>query len=301
MAIVRLYATVVLLAFGVQALAAPAETSLISAPNGLATPLPSGASLVSNSSVSFDGRYVVFESASPALVQGDTNNVSDVFVRDRLTNTTRRVSVASNGLQGNGDSGGASISANGCCVVFISTANNLVAGDTNGQADVFVRNLRTNLTKRVNVSSSGAQSVGLNEGTSISADGRYVAFTSFDNNLVSGDAGNTDDVFVRDRLTGTTELASLASDGTRRGNYNRGGTISADGRLIAFYSSGLTPDSNPRNSELYVRDRLLNTTILVAPISDNVAGGEDPPSFSADGRYIAFASRFWPMTCMFAT
>src|SRR5262245_7032367 len=104
MAIVRLCVTVVLLVFGVQARAAPAETSLISAPNGLATPLPSGASFVSNSSSSSDGRYVVFESASPALVQGDTNNVSDVFVRDRLTNTTRRVSLASNGLQGNGHS-----------------------------------------------------------------------------------------------------------------------------------------------------------------------------------------------------
>ena len=283
---------VVLLAFGAQAQTSPAETSLISAPNGLAAPLPSGASFVSNSSISFDGRYVVFESASPALVQSDTNNVSDVFVRDRLTNTTRRVSLASNGSQGNGDSGGASISANGCCVVFISKANNLVAGDTNGEADVFVRNLTTNSTRRVNVSSNGAQSAGLTEGTSISADGRYVAFTSSDNNLVSGDAGNTNDVFVRDRLTGTTELASLASDGTRRGNYNRGGTLSADGRLVAFYSSGLTPDGNPRNSsELYVRDRLLNTTTLVAPISENVAGGEAPPSFSADGRYIAFASR----------
>ena len=272
--------------------ATPAETSLVSAPNGSDVPLATGTSLVQQSAVSSDGRYVVFQSEASGFVQGDTNGLADVFVRDRLTNTTKRVSKASSGAQGNGFSGEPSISANGRRVVFRSAANNLVVGDTNHTSDLFVRDLVTNSTTRVNVASNGAQdNSGGGLGGSISADGRYVAFFSDGINLVPGDTNRTLDVFVRDLLTKTTERVSVRSDGSQHPYSSRSAAISGDGRFVAFYSTRVTPDSDQSASELYVRDRLLKTTKRVAAISCCVSGGDFPASFSADGRYLAFDSR----------
>ena len=271
--------------------ATPAETSLVSAPNGSDVPLATGTSLVQQSAVSSDGRYVVFQSEASGLVQGDTNGLIDVFVRDRLTNTTKRVSKASSGAQSNGFSGEPSISANGRRVVFRSTADNLVVGDTNHTYDLFVRDLVTNSTTRVNVASNGAQDNSGGLGGSISADGRYVAFYSDGTNLVPGDTNRTIDVFVRDLLTKTTERVSVRSNGSQHPYTSQSAAISGDGRYVAFYTTRLTPDSDQSSSELYVRDRLLKTTKRVAAISRTGSGGDFPPSFSADGRYLAFDSR----------
>ena len=270
--------------------ASPAETSLVSVPNGSDAPLAEGTSHVRQSAVSSDGRYVVFESAASGFVQGATNGLTDVFVRDRLTNTTKRVSKASSGAQGNGFSGEPSISANGRRVVFFSTANNLVVGDTNDTYDLFVRDLVTNSTTRVNVSSNGAQDNSGARNGSISADGRYVAFHSDGSNLVPGDTNRTLDVFVRGLLTKTTERVSVRPNGSQHWSSSRNGGISGDGRYVAFYSTRVTPDSDQSASQLYVRDRLLKTTKRVAAISCCVSGGDFPASFSADGRYLAFDS-----------
>ncbi|MDT7943806.1 MAG: hypothetical protein RQ985_04565, partial [Dehalococcoidia bacterium] len=147
-------------------------------------------------SISADGRYVAFESIASNLVPGDTNGVSDVFVHDRLTGQTTRVSVASDGTQGHSASDHPSISADGRYVAFESFASNLVPGDTNGKRDVFVHDRLTGQTARVSVASDGTQGNGDSIYPSISADGRYVAFVSGASNLVPGDANGNIDVFI---------------------------------------------------------------------------------------------------------
>ena len=126
--------------------------------------------------ISADGRFVAFSSDATNLVPGDTNGTADVFVRDRQTGTTRRVSVGSGGAQGNGLSVDPAISADGRFVAFASDATNLVPGDTNGADDVFVRDRQTGTTRRVSVGSGGAQGDRVSFDPAISADGRFVAF-----------------------------------------------------------------------------------------------------------------------------
>ena len=143
-----------------------------------------------------------------------------------------RVSVSSAGVQGNSNSFISAISADGRYVAFTSYANNLVAGDTNGTEDVFVRDRVTGKTTRISVSSAGGQGNGYSNNSRISADGRYVAFSSDAENLVAGDTNGYDDVFVRDRVTGKTTLVSISSVGEHGNDLSRLGAISADGRYI---------------------------------------------------------------------
>ena len=154
--------------------------------------------------ISGNGRYVAFESAASNLVPGDTNKANDIFVHDMQTGTTVRVSVASNGTQGNAGQpyGYGSefpvISDDGRYIAFTSESTNLVSGDTNKVADVFVHDMQTGTTSRVNVTSSGAQSTGdIGALAALSGDGSYVSFSSDASNLVPGDTNNDLDVFLR--------------------------------------------------------------------------------------------------------
>jgi Tol biopolymer transport system component len=245
-------------------------------------------------SISADGRYVAFQSYASNLVPGDTNGVLDVFVHDRLTGQTTRVSVASDGTQGNGDSGCPSISADGRYVAFASLASNLVPGDTNGTWDVFVHDRLTGQTTRVSVASDGAQGNSGSWCPSISADGRYVAFQSYASNLVPGDTNGVLDVFVHDRLTGQTTRVSVASDGAQGNGDSECPSISADGRYVAFqsYASNLVPGDTNLVRDIFVHDRLTGQTTRVSVASDGTQGNDHSrfPSISADGRYVAFAS-----------
>src|SRR5207253_921856 len=137
--------------------------------------------------ISANGRFVAFNSRSTNLVPGDTNGTSDVFVHDRQTGTTERVSVDNTGNQGNGGSGVVAISADGRFVAFVSSATNLVPGDTNGVADVFVHDRQTRTTERVSIDSAATQGTCDITCPAISADGRFVAFVSTATNLVPGD------------------------------------------------------------------------------------------------------------------
>ncbi len=270
--------------------------------------------------ISADGRYVAFDSNAINLVGDDTNNscdkngnpannlagiilnCRDVFVHDRQTRQTSRVSVASDGTQGNGSSGWASISADGRYVAFYSEANNLVSGDTNGGTDVFVHDRQTRQTSRVSVASDGTQGnapggrafVAWAGFASISADGRYVAFWSVANNLVSGDTNDIDDVFVHDRQTRQTSRVSIASDGTQGNRRSGWPSISADGRYVAFWSeaSNLVSDDTNGVADVFVHDRKAGTTTRVSVASDGAQGNERSSglSISADGRYVAFWS-----------
>jgi Tol biopolymer transport system component len=207
-------------------------------------------------------------SFSSNLVVGDLNAFPDVFVRDRQTGTTERASVDSAGVEGNDWSESGSISADGRFVAFHSLASNLVAGDTNAIWDVFVHDRQTGTTERVSVDSAGIEGNDASNEPSISGDGRFVAFTSFASNLVAGDTNGDPDVFVRDRLLGTTERVSLSSAGAEGGHPSTMPSISPDGRFVAFCSrsGNLVPGDTNGNSfeDVFVRDRLLGTTDRVS-------------------------------------
>src|SRR5213078_1016671 len=123
------------------------------------------------------------------------NGATDVFVRDRQTGMTERVSVASDGTQANNASSYPVLSADGRFVAFDSAATDLVAGDTNGVSDVFVHDRQTGTTERVSVASDGTEGNAASAGATLSADGRFVAFHSAATNLVAGDTNGTNDVF----------------------------------------------------------------------------------------------------------
>jgi len=244
--------------------------------------------------ISPDGRYVAFESGASNLVPGDTNGWSDVFLRDRHLGTTERVSVATGGSEGNGQSFYPALSSDARYVAFNSMASNLVPGDTNGVYDVFVRDRLTHTTERVSVATGGAQANDYSYKPAISADGRFVAFHSAASNLVPVDTNGRLDVFVRDRLNGTTELVSVATGGAQgRGDASEA-CLSSDGRYVAFVSDSTTLVSGDTNAQwdMFVRDRQNATTERV---SVGIGGVEADGtcfsgSISGDGRFVAFAS-----------
>jgi hypothetical protein len=244
--------------------------------------------------ISADGRYVAFESEASNLVTGDTNNTWDIFVRDRQTGTTERVSLDSNGVEGNAESYLPAISADGRYVAFQSYASNLVPGDTNAHADIFVRDRQTGTTERVSLDSNGAQANNDSSFPAISADGRYVAFQSYASNLSPGDTNNAWDIFVHDRQTGTTERVSLDSSGVGGNDGSLSPSISADGRFVAFasYASNLVSGGTIANSNIYVHDRQSGTTEIVSVDSSGAQGNDGSffPAISTDGRFVAFQS-----------
>ena len=246
--------------------------------------------------ISGRGRYVVFHSKASNLVPGDTNGDWDVFLRDRRTDATVRVSVASDGSQANRSSTEAVISADGRYVAFTSDASNLIGWDNNGRSDVFVHDLVTKATRRVSIG-RGLQGNGDSYQPTISAHGRYVAFTSEASNLVAGDtrAGGSD-VFLRDRLAKVTRRVSVARDNADvdRQPDSSEPDISADGRYVAFSSIApnlVTGDTN-RFSDVFVYDRVTKVTRRVSVGGGHAeANGEsNMPAISAHGRYVAFAS-----------
>jgi len=189
--------------------------------------------------ISSDGRFVAFNSLAANLSAGDTNGVSDVFVRDRTLHKTSRVSVSTSGVQGNGDSTNPSISADGRFVAFQSLATNLGAGDTNGSSDVFVRDRTAHTTARISVTPGGSLGNGDSYEPSISANGTRVAFASNATDLVAGDINGEPDVFVRNRSAHSTSRVSVTSSGGQSDGLSAFPSISPEGARVAF-SSGAT-------------------------------------------------------------
>jgi Tol biopolymer transport system component len=215
-------------------------------------------------SVSSDGRYVVFDSWSSNLVPADTNGDRDVFVRDRQTGTTERVSVDSAGGQGDGDSGTPNshssgrhvISSNGRYVVFQSFADDLVPGDINGAWDIFLRDRLLDTTMRVSDATPAPQN---SNAPSISDDGRFVAYHSEAVNLVPGDTNGYQDVFVYDRLNGTTRRMS-SSPGVQGNQNSLNPSVSHHGGLlyVAFVSlaSNLVPSDTNGDWDVFLRQTM---------------------------------------------
>ncbi len=247
--------------------------------------------------ISGDGRYVAFSSVATNLVAGDTNGKSDIFVHDRRTGQTTRVSVSSAGAQANDASYFPALSADGRYVAFESAASNLVPGDTNARLDIFVHDLQTGATTRASVSSSGVQGNDDSEFASLSADGRYVAFLSYATNLVPGDVGFASDIFVRDMQSGTTTCASVNSSGVFGNSDSMAPVISANGRYVAFASgaSNLVPGDTNQATDSFVHDLFTRQTTRVnldssGSQSAGDAGNIARPWISADGRWLAFVS-----------
>jgi Tol biopolymer transport system component len=229
------------------------------------------------------------------LVPGDTNFLHDVFVRDRLAGTTERVSVGTGNVQGNGPSGGAAISGDGRYVAFFSGATNLVPGDTNGVSDVFVRDRLNGTTERVSLGSSGEEGDLGSGAADISGNGRYVAFLSQARTLVPGDTALWWDVFVRDRLLGTTVLASRSSAGVLGNQHSWDARISADGQTVAFRSSATNLVAGDTNGKIdvFVRRPFVGTTERVSVDSSGVQANDETIYYglSGNGRYVAFDCR----------
>ena len=256
-----------------------------------------------NPDISADGRVVAFASLASDLVQGDTNGFPDVFVRNLVAGTTTRVSVDTAGGDADNSSFDPSISADGRYVAFVSYASDLVAGDANGKADIFVRDLVAGTTVRASVDTAGGDPNNFSDSPDISADGRRIAFASLasdlvahDNNVCFSEQGPVScvDVFVRDLVAGTTIRVSVDAGG---GDADKGGfdpSISGNGGRVAFASdsSDLVANDGNRTTDIFVRDLVGAATTRA---SVDTAGG-DPDSFSrepaitADGRAVAFES-----------
>ncbi len=243
-----------------------------------------------------DGRYVFFHSLASNLVAGDTNGVSDVFRKDLQTGTTIRVSEATGGGQGNDSSSldfqGFRASSDGRYVLFNSLATDLVAGDTNGVGDVFVKDLDTGTLERVSTDSAGVQGNGNSGGGYISPDGTKVVFTSASSNLVTGDTNGYNDVFVKDLSTGTVTLVSTTSSGALGNNNSFDGFMAPDGETFVF--SSLANNLVSGDTNLAFDTFLKNiTTGNIMRISTDENGAQlastaIAQSMSADGRYVAF-------------
>ena len=246
--------------------------------------------------ISAHGRFVAFVSLANNLVPGDTSDQVDVFVHDRKTGVTERVSVDSAGNQANDGSVAPAISAHGRFVAFVSLADNLVPGDTSDQVDVFVHDRKTGVTERVSVDSAGNQANGGSGDPAISADGRFVAFDSFADNLVPGDTNNESDVFVHDRKTEVTERVSVDSAGNQGNGHPSSNepAISADGRFVAFVSlaDNLVPGDTNNQFDIFVHDRKTGVTerVSVDSAGNQANDGSFLPAISAHGRFVAFVS-----------
>lgn len=254
-----------------------------------------GISSITVPALSSDGSVVAFEGADGALVANDNNLSVDVFARSFSGATTELISAHAPALasySGNSYSqlSTLSVSSNGSVVAFASDATDLVLNDTNAQRDVFVRDIVSGTNTLVSVGIGGASASFASLEPSISGNGRYVAFSSYSTNLVTGDNNNYEDVFLRDVQTKTTTLVSTGMTANTFGNLNSySPAVSADGRFVLFYSTAnnLTSGSFGTGIQnLFLRDTQLRTNYaLTAATTGN---GVTAAAMTPDGHYVAF-------------
>jgi RHS repeat-associated protein len=266
-----------------------------------------------------DGSRAAYVTDWPGVVVTDTNEASDVFVRGLADGQVELGSAGAAGVQGNAASLQPALSRDGRTLAFQSEADNLAAGDSNGAADIFARELDGGEAVRLSVGPGGVQANGASANPSISWDGRYVAFQSEASNLAAGDSNSAADIFVADRDPDgdgildeagqfATRRVSISSAGAQADNASQHPAISADGRYVAFNSlaSNLVGGDTNGLWDVFVHDRdadadgILDepggvSTNRVSVSSAGVQGNADsgnsqPPALSADGRFVAFAS-----------
>lgn len=242
-------------------------------------------------SMSEDGRYIVFSSLASNLVANDTNgHIADIFIRDTQANTTRLVDVNANGDQPNVGVQNSKISSNGRYVAFLAYDSSLVSGDNNGRWDLFVKDLQSGSIDLISKSTSGAIANGdTRPEFDISADGRYVVFSSAATNLVSGDTNGEPDIFVRDTDQNTTTLVSTSSAGSEGNDMSLSPTISCDGARISFnsYATNLVSTDTNGKSDVFVVDRISGS---VSDITANGNDESDNADISCDGATVLINS-----------
>jgi Tol biopolymer transport system component len=237
-----------------------------------------------------DGRFVVFTSAATNLVAGDTNNATDIFRKDLNTKAITLLSTAADGTQGNGRSYDAQFSADGHFVMFTSNATNLVAGDTNGVSDIFLKDLNTKAVTRLSTAADGTQANGNSYDARFSPDGRFIVFESNASNLVAGDTNGKSDIFLKDLTTGAVSRLSTATNGAQTDFDSEMPQFSPDGRFALFGSEATNLVANDGNgkSDLFlvnlfykanaaaiVEGRFIETTLGVGNASSvSVAWGD---------------------------
>ncbi len=261
--------------------------------------------------LSGDGRYLAFVS-SVALTGDDTNGIDDIYVRDRLTKVTTRLSRGVAGSEADGPSARPRISADGRFVAFVSAATNLVPGDTNAVADVFLPDRDpdgngvhdepgTSTTRRVSVASNGAQAGDASGQPDISADGYSVAFVSAAAGLVPGDGNGVDDVFVHHWPSGQTTRVSVASGGREANGPSRAPGLGRGARLVVFASdaTNLVDDDHNGVRDVFLHDRADGSTVRVSvptAAATETSGPSDHPTIDDEGRTIAFQTRAVELT-----
>ncbi len=243
-------------------------------------------------SLTADARFVVFGSEANNLVPGDRNNYRDIFIRDRQSKTTERMSVSEGGIEGDGLSNDPSISDDGLFVGFASKSSKFAILDNNGTWDAFFLDRTTKKLTCLSCDSTGTTaSVGSNQ-VRVSADGQWIAFSS-DASLVPEDTNSFSDVYLYERATGTRRLIS------RRGSEIGNGTswypvISADGRFVAFDSLASNLVDNDRNNarDIFRFDRIANEITRMSVGTDGTEGTDLSawPALSRDGQTVAFCS-----------
>ncbi len=270
--------------------AQPATSRVSVASGGIQSNYPSLQPAISD-----DGRWVAFASSAQNLVPNDTNDKEDVFLHDRQTGATTRISLSSGGVQSNDDSFGPVISADGRWIAFVSAATNLVDGDTSHLVDVFLHDRESGTTIRVSVGPNGAPGNLESRDPAISGDGRWVAFSSIATNLVEDDTNGESDVFVYDRETRITSRVSAGPGGVQADAGSAWPSISPDGRWLAFGSlaSNLVAGDTNDQIDTFVLDR---QTGAITRVNDGPNGVQangpswGAPSVSADGQRVAFQS-----------
>ena len=233
--------------------------------------------------VSHNADGVAFVSDATNLVANDTNNASDIFLRDRLAGETVLISKSVTGGAANGDSTMPAISADGQRVAFVSAASNLIASDTNERRDIFIHDRSSGATELLTRGLGGAQANGDSWAPVMSSDGRFVAFFSDASNLVANDTNAASDVFLLDLYTGVIDRVSVADSGVQANGASGGEAVSGpepgnawglavsdDGRFVSFISqaSNLVENDTNNQSDVFLRDRLAQTTIRI-----NMANG----------------------------
>jgi Tol biopolymer transport system component len=244
--------------------------------------------------LSADGRLVAFQSFASNLVAGDTNGVADIFLRDLVAQTTVCISTGVGGVPADGPSRYPMVSRDGTAVVFESQATNLVPGDTNGRKDVFVRDLASGQTRRIDVGPAGAEADGDSGAPSFSPDGTHVVFVSYATNLVPNDTNGVLDVFVCDLATGALARASEDATGTGGDADASDAYLSGDGRLAVFRSraGNLVAGDTNTVADVFLKDL---QTGSIARVSTTSYGGQVrwdcyAPWITPDGRYVLFAT-----------
>jgi hypothetical protein len=279
------------------------SSNMVVSTNLVGTNLP--ASVANTPMITPDGRYVTFLSNEGDLTTNVVSNGMHIFRWDKQTGSVAMLDVDTNGV-GSTDFTGAfpSVSTNGQYIAFSGPDGSLVPSDFNLASDVFLRDATVGTTQLISqrslsVSTRSGDKYSSESAPSVSANGRWVAFASYANDLVANDTNNARDVFVCDRWSGSNILVSIAQNGgCALGGDSIMPVISTNGRYVFFASAAtnLTGNviTNPGTLNIYRRDLLAQTTMMISVSTNGVTSGDNDstfPAISQDGQYVAFLSK----------